>query len=166
MKFFGGSNLPGRSEYSQLVRFFNCELIPLFALAGKMQLRIMFQRFVLLIAFRNLNMQAAQFFSIALFVLPFTVSAQNEEAFRLNQIQIIASHNSYKKKPDERVLQFLQKKQERLGRDLNPASIDYAPPGLSQGTVIKTKLFLKNVFTFALTERGRWAIRCTDVHLV
>lgn len=50
---------------------------------------------------------------------------QDDGSIHLNQIQVIASHNSYKKKPDERVMRFLMKKQERLGEDLNPANLDY-----------------------------------------
>lgn len=55
----------------------------------------------------------------------FTVQAQYGNKFHLNQIQTIGSHNSYKKKPDEKVFAFLMKFNKRLGKDLNPEGIDY-----------------------------------------
>ncbi|MCX6198158.1 MAG: Ca2+-dependent phosphoinositide-specific phospholipase C [Bacteroidetes bacterium] len=55
----------------------------------------------------------------------FTVNAQDGNKFHLNQIQTIGSHNSYKKKPDEKVFSFLLKFKKRLGNDLNPEGIDY-----------------------------------------
>ena len=51
--------------------------------------------------------------------------AQNTDSIRLNDIRILASHNSYKKKPDERVIRFLQKFKRRLGDDLDPKRMDY-----------------------------------------
>lgn len=50
--------------------------------------------------------------------------AQNSD-LRLNQIQIIASHNSYKKRPDERELKFLMKVKDKLGKENNPIALDY-----------------------------------------
>jgi hypothetical protein len=47
------------------------------------------------------------------------------DSLRLNQIQIIASHNSYKKKPDEKLLRFLVKIKDKLGAENNPVAIDY-----------------------------------------
>ena len=52
-------------------------------------------------------------------------SAQNDEALKLNQIQIIGSHNSYKKLPDPRVMKFLMTMRKRLGKKLDPIGIDY-----------------------------------------
>ncbi|MFL2663765.1 MAG: Ca2+-dependent phosphoinositide-specific phospholipase C [Crocinitomicaceae bacterium] len=43
----------------------------------------------------------------------------------LNEIRILASHNSYKKKPHHKVLRFLKKFQGRLGEQNNPDYIDY-----------------------------------------
>ena len=43
----------------------------------------------------------------------------------LNKIRILASHNSYKKKPHHKVLRFLKKFQNRLGEQNNPDYIDY-----------------------------------------
>ena len=47
------------------------------------------------------------------------------DSIRLNDIRIIASHNSYKKKPNPKVLKFLSKFQDKLGDQNNPAFIDY-----------------------------------------
>ncbi len=44
---------------------------------------------------------------------------------RLNQIQIIASHNSYKKRPSEKELKFLLKVKDKLGEQNNPVALDY-----------------------------------------
>ncbi|MES2621785.1 MAG: Ca2+-dependent phosphoinositide-specific phospholipase C [Bacteroidota bacterium] len=59
-------------------------------------------------------------------VTQFTIAQNSNSAnLRLNQIQIIASHNSYKKRPDERVLKFLVSKAKLLGKENNPVAIDY-----------------------------------------
>lgn len=66
------------------------------------------------------------FFLSIIFCCSFNiVHAQNNGYLHLNQIQIIASHNSYKKTPNEKVMKFLMKQQKRLGKDMNPADIDY-----------------------------------------
>ena len=54
-----------------------------------------------------------------------TLNAQDSTQLRLNQIQIIASHNSYKKKPNANVYRFLLKYKNKLGEALNPEGIDY-----------------------------------------
>ncbi len=53
------------------------------------------------------------------------LKAQNADALKLNQIQIIGSHNSYKKLPDPRVMKFLLKLRKTLGKKLDPIGIDY-----------------------------------------
>lgn len=66
--------------------------------------------------------------SLSLFVLIAAVSnsiAQGTDGLRLNQIQIIGSHNSYKKLPDPRVMKFLMKQKKHLGKDLDPSEIEY-----------------------------------------
>lgn len=50
--------------------------------------------------------------------------AQND-SLKLNQIQIIASHNSYKKRPSEKELRFLLKVKDKLGKENNPIALDY-----------------------------------------
>lgn len=52
-------------------------------------------------------------------------NAQSVESLKLNQIQIIGSHNSYKKLPDPRVMKFLIGKKKALGKKLDPSGIDY-----------------------------------------
>jgi hypothetical protein len=56
------------------------------------------------------------------------VEAQTTNAsaeLHLNQIQVIASHNSYKKRPSERLMKFLVKKAKLLGKANNPVALDY-----------------------------------------
>ncbi|HLP51615.1 MAG TPA: Ca2+-dependent phosphoinositide-specific phospholipase C, partial [Chitinophagales bacterium] len=56
----------------------------------------------------------------------FTVFCQAQPAdLRLNQIQIIASHNSYKKRPSDKELKFLLKVKKQLGEENNPIALDY-----------------------------------------
>ena len=43
----------------------------------------------------------------------------------MNEIKILASHNSYKKRPHPKVLRFLNKFRNKLGPDNNPDYIDY-----------------------------------------
>ena len=49
----------------------------------------------------------------------------NLDSLRLNDIRIIASHNSYKKLPHQKVLKFLSRFQNKLGEQNNPQYIDY-----------------------------------------
>ena len=58
--------------------------------------------------------------------------AQYTDSIRLNDIRILASHNSYKKKPDARVIRFLQKFRRQLGDELNPQRMDYGHASLSE----------------------------------
>ena len=62
-----------------------------------------------------------------LFLLSISVfrAQKNMDSIRLNDIRIIASHNSYKKKPHPKVLKFLSKFQDKLGEQNNPKFIDY-----------------------------------------
>lgn len=53
------------------------------------------------------------------------VWSQSANPLRMNQIQLIASHNSYKKYPNADVMRFLMKFKKQLGKDLNPEDIDY-----------------------------------------
>jgi hypothetical protein len=53
------------------------------------------------------------------------IQAQKAEPIKLNQIQIIGSHNSYKKLPDPRVMKFMMKMRKRLGDAADPLRIDY-----------------------------------------
>jgi hypothetical protein len=44
---------------------------------------------------------------------------------RLNDIRILASHNSYKKLPHPKLIKFLSKFKKRLGEENNPIQLDY-----------------------------------------
>ena len=52
--------------------------------------------------------------------------SQEEDSLRLNQIQIMASHNSYKKFPNDRILRYLNRIKGLLGKELDPAGINYS----------------------------------------
>ena len=67
---------------------------------------------------------------LLVFIIVFTIkcsscNAQHADSIRLNDIRILASHNSYKKKPDPKVLRFLTRFKKRLGEDLDPIQLDY-----------------------------------------
>lgn len=56
----------------------------------------------------------------------FLCNAQSPAAnLKLNQIQIIASHNSYKKRPSPNEIRFLMKVKKKLGEENNPIALDY-----------------------------------------
>lgn len=63
--------------------------------------------------------------SLLLVCITGVTNAQTDAGLKLNQIQIIGSHNSYKKLPDPRVMKFLMKLRKRLGKDLDPRGLDY-----------------------------------------
>jgi hypothetical protein len=60
-----------------------------------------------------------------LVLISLSLLSQSNDVIHLNQIQIIGSHNSYKKLPDPRVMKFLMKFRKRLGKDLDPSGLDY-----------------------------------------
>lgn len=60
------------------------------------------------------------------------IQAQVEDSIRLNEYRILASHNSYKKKPDPKVIRFLSRFKKRLGDDMDPNRMDYGHLPLSQ----------------------------------
>lgn len=51
--------------------------------------------------------------------------SQYPDSIKLNDIRILASHNSYKKKPDPRLIKFLDKYRKKLGDANNPDRMDY-----------------------------------------
>lgn len=57
--------------------------------------------------------------------------AQYSDSIRLNDIRVLTSHNSYKKKPDPKVLSFLARFKKRLSDDLDPKQLDYGHAMLS-----------------------------------
>lgn len=62
---------------------------------------------------------------ICLLLVSVLTIAQSSSDLRLNEIQVIGSHNSYKKLPDPRVMKFLMKFRKQLGDEGNPIRIDY-----------------------------------------
>lgn len=62
---------------------------------------------------------------LALAILFCSLCTSAQEDIRLNQIQIIASHNSYKKRPSEKELKFLLRFKDKLGAENNPIALDY-----------------------------------------
>lgn len=64
-------------------------------------------------------------FSCFVFIVGNVYAQLPIDSIPINQIRIIASHNSYKKKPHPKVLRFLKKFQDKLGDQNNPDLIDY-----------------------------------------
>ena len=48
-----------------------------------------------------------------------------QDELRLNERIVIASHNSYKKRPDQKVLRLLSKVKKQLGPENDPSQLDY-----------------------------------------
>jgi hypothetical protein len=70
------------------------------------------------------------FLKLLVFIIVFAIkcsscNAQYADSIKLNDIRVLASHNSYKKKPDPKVLRFLSRFKKRLGEDLDPIQLDY-----------------------------------------
>ncbi|MBM3159897.1 MAG: hypothetical protein FJZ66_01065 [Bacteroidetes bacterium] len=65
-----------------------------------------------------------KFFLILLYLnlLSFGAKAQT---LRLNESKVLASHNSYKKCPDQKVIRFLSKFKKKLGPSNDPIQLDY-----------------------------------------
>ncbi len=64
-------------------------------------------------------------FFACLLLISHLATAQTGAGLKLNEIQVIGSHNSYKKLPDPRVMKFLLKFRKQLGDEGNPIRIDY-----------------------------------------
>jgi len=58
--------------------------------------------------------------------------SQFHDSIRLNEIRVLASHNSYKKKPDPKVLRFLSRFKKQLGSSNDPIQLDYGHLPLSE----------------------------------
>lgn len=59
------------------------------------------------------------------------IYAQETDHLRLNDVRILASHNSYKKKPDPKVLKFLSKVKNKIGPENDPIQLEYGHELLS-----------------------------------
>jgi len=62
---------------------------------------------------------------IFLFFNGLFISAQPSNQLKLNEVRIIASHNSYKGYPHKKVLRFLDRIKDKLGDQNNPKQMDY-----------------------------------------
>jgi len=72
-------------------------------------------------------------FFVSLFcLLSFQGFSQFHDSIRLNEIRVLASHNSYKKKPDPKVLRFLSRFKKQLGESNDPIQMDYGHLPLSR----------------------------------
>ena len=59
------------------------------------------------------------------------IYSQETDHLRLNDVRILASHNSYKKKPDPKVLKFLSKVKNKIGPENDPIQLEYGHELLS-----------------------------------
>jgi hypothetical protein len=59
------------------------------------------------------------------FLILVQIGFSQEDTVRLNELRFLASHNSYKRKPDPKVIRFLSRFKKRLGGDLDPIQLDY-----------------------------------------
>lgn len=73
-----------------------------------------------------------RFFGILFCLLSFQGVSQFHDSIRLNEIRVLASHNSYKKKPDPKVLRFLSRFKKQLGASNDPIQLDYGHLTLSE----------------------------------
>jgi len=84
---------------------------------------------------KQVNRSSSCFMKKLLFLfflsLQLQLLAQYSDSIRLNDIRVLTSHNSYKKKPDPKVLAFLSRFKKRLSDDLDPKQLDYGHAMLS-----------------------------------
>ena len=73
----------------------------------------------------NIIMRITLYIFFVILISDKSFSQQKMDSVRLNDIRILASHNSYKKKPHPKALKFLTKFQDKLGDENNPNFIDY-----------------------------------------
>jgi len=77
-------------------------------------------------------MKKNAFLIFLLFIYSLKVSAQIDDTIRLNQYKVLASHNSYKKNPNPKVIKFLSKFKKQLGELNDPEQMDYGHLPLPQ----------------------------------
>jgi hypothetical protein len=77
----------------------------------------------------NIRSQILLFLFFSLFSVSY---GQLNDTIRLNEWRVLASHNSYKQKPNPKVLSFLQRFKKRLGDDMDPKRMDYGHLPLSE----------------------------------
>jgi hypothetical protein len=59
------------------------------------------------------------------------VLGQYPDSIRLNDVRFLTSHNSYKRKPDPKVVKFLQRFKKKLSGEMDPIQLDYGHELLS-----------------------------------
>ena len=62
---------------------------------------------------------------VFLFGIFFQINGQDSSMLRLNDIRILASHNSYKRLPNPKLIRFLTKFRKQLGPENDPIQLDY-----------------------------------------
>jgi hypothetical protein len=68
---------------------------------------------------------------ILVLFLPLISLSQVPDSIRLNDVRFLTSHNSYKRKPDPKILKFLSHFKKQLGKDMDPIQMDYGHALLS-----------------------------------
>ena len=68
---------------------------------------------------------------ILVLLLPLISLSQVPDSIRLNDVRFLTSHNSYKRKPDPKILKFLSHFKKQLGKDMDPIQMDYGHALLS-----------------------------------
>ncbi len=82
----------------------------------------------------NFHFEMKQLFLILLFFSSFNSKSQTviNDTMRLNHYKVLASHNSYKKNPNPKVIKFLSKFKKQLGPSNDPEQMDYGHLPLPQ----------------------------------
>ena len=82
----------------------------------------------------NFHFEMKQFLLILLFFSSLNSKSQTviNDTMRLNHYKVLASHNSYKKNPNPKVIKFLSKFKKQLGPSNDPEQMDYGHLPLPQ----------------------------------
>ena len=62
---------------------------------------------------------------ILVLLFPLFSLSQYPDSIRLNDVRFLTSHNSYKRKPNPKILKFLSHFNKQLGKDMDPIQLDY-----------------------------------------
>lgn len=71
-------------------------------------------------------------FLILVLILPLNCHSQYPDSIRLHDVRFLTSHNSYKRKPDPKILKFLSHFKKQLGKDMDPIQLDYGHAMLTE----------------------------------
>jgi len=87
------------------------------------------RRVFLVDCFNEVLMKDVFIYFVCIFLLTKFTSgisfSQETNHLRLNDVRVLASHNSYKKNPDPKVLKFLSKVKNKIGEENNPIQLEY-----------------------------------------